>query len=218
MTTLYLIRHANKLSSEYYYNMDDSEDIYTRDKKRILSIEGEERSRKLAKEKELKNIDKVYTSSMVRTQCTAKYLCYYQNLNMHIDRRLNEKITGKVNPNIKDWFIIQYKNKKFKNENGESQEEVFNRVNDSINDILNENKGKRVAVFCHGYVITYYLLHFCKLINVTNDRKLTIKFKNKVIMNKKINSPEVFKLEYDENNNIIDINIIEFDDLPYLDV
>ena len=121
---------------------------------------------------------------MVRTQCTAKYLCYYQNLDMHIDSRLNEKITGKVNPLIKDWYMIQYKDKTFKNENGESQEEVFNRVNAAMEEILNNNKGKRIAVFAHGYAITYYLLHFCKLVNVTNDRVLTLKFKDKVFMDK----------------------------------
>ena len=41
--------------------------------------------------------------------------------------------------------------------------------------------------------------------------------KNKVIYNKKINAPEVFKLEFDENNQLIDIQNTEFNDLPYKD-
>ena len=42
-------------------------------------------------------------------------------------------------------------------------------------------------------------------------------FKDKTIFNKKINAPEVFKLEFDENNELIDIQNIEFEDLPYRD-
>ena len=216
MTTVYMIRHSNKLPSDFYESINEEDNLYLKDNNRILSIEGEERSRILANENELQNIDVVYTSSMVRTQSTAKYLCYNQNLKMSVDKRLNEKITGIINPNIKDWYIIQYKDKSFKNEKGESQEEVYNRVNEVMEEILNKNKNKRIAVFSHGYAITYYLLHFCKLVNVDNDRKLTIKFKNKVFMDKILNAPEVFKLIFDENNNLIDINIIEFDDLPYL--
>lgn len=215
MTTVYMIRHSNKLSNDYYLNKVE-EDYYIRDKNRILSIEGEERSNILAQERELQNIDVVYTSSMLRTQCTAKYLCTYQNLKMYVDSRLNEKKTGIVDPGLKDWYIIQYRDKSFKNENGESQEDVFNRVNEAMTEILNKNRNKRIAVFSHGYAITYYLLHFCELIDVNNERKLTIKFKNKIFMDKILNAPEVFKLKYDENNNLIDVCIIEFDDLPYL--
>lgn len=215
MTIVYMIRHSNKLSSDYYLNKEDA-DSYIRDKSRILSIEGEERSKILSQEKELQNIDAVYTSTMVRTQSTAKYLCAAQNLKMYVDERLNEKKTGIVNPDLKDWYIIQYKDKTFKNINGESQEDVFSRVNEAMNEILNKNKNKRIAVFSHGYAITYYLLHFCKLIDVNNDRKLTIEFNGKIFMDKILNAPEVFKLIYDENNNLIDVSIIEFKDLPYL--
>lgn len=42
-------------------------------------------------------------------------------------------------------------------------------------------------------------------------------FKDKVIFCKKINAPEVFKLEFDEYNELIDLQNIEFDDLPYKD-
>ena len=49
--------------------------------------------------------------------------------------------------------------------------------------------------------------------NEKDDIKLL--FKNRIIFNKKINAPEVFKLEFDENNEIINIQNIEFKDLPY---
>ena len=42
-------------------------------------------------------------------------------------------------------------------------------------------------------------------------------FKGKEIFNKKINAPEVFKLKFDENNELIELRNIEFSDLPYKD-
>ena len=41
--------------------------------------------------------------------------------------------------------------------------------------------------------------------------------RNKKIFDKKLNAPDVFKLEFDENNKSIDIKNIEFSDLPYKD-
>ena len=55
------------------------------------------------------------------------------------------------------------------------------------------------------------------LSNVEDKDDMKFTFKDKVIFNKKINAPEVFKLEFDENNELIDIQNIEFDDLPYKD-
>ena len=42
-------------------------------------------------------------------------------------------------------------------------------------------------------------------------------FKDKIILNKKINAPEVFKLEFDEFNDLVNLQNIEFEDLPYMD-
>ena len=51
----------------------------------ILSTLGEERAKILSEQKELENIDVVYTSNCVRTLQTAKYLLEKQNLKVNID-------------------------------------------------------------------------------------------------------------------------------------
>ena len=89
-------------------------------------------------------------------------------------------------------------------------------MNEAINDILSKNKGKTVAVFSHGYAITFYLLKWCTLVSVNEKRILKYKFKNKIVLNKELNAPEVFKLIFDDNNELKDIQLIEYDDLPYM--
>ena len=217
MTTLYLIRHSVKYPRKQIESTKakDDKDLY--DEKMILSVEGEKRAEILSHEKELQNIDVVYTSNMVRSICTAKYLCEDQNLKYNIDPRLNERRYGKQNSDdYEDWYERQYLYSDFRTEDGESQEDVRNRMLEAVNEILDKNKGKRIAVFSHGYAITFMLLKWCKLIGVTRERKLTYKYKNKIIFDKIINAPEVFKLEFDDDKNLLSIELIEFEDIPYM--
>lgn len=213
MTTIYLIRHSVRMPlKNIKYNTNQKKLIL--DEKIILNVEGEKRAKLLSEKEELKNIDAIYTSNCVRTLQTAKYMMESQNLTATIDDRLDERRTGKPNDDIyPDWFERQYKYEDFKTEGGESQKDVRKRVGEVIDEILEQHKDKRIAVFAHGYAITFFLLKYCKLINVEN-RKLTFEFKNKIVLNKRINAPEVFKLTY-EDKNLLDIELIQFDDLPF---
>lgn len=180
----------------------------------VLSPLGEERAKLLSEKEELQNIDVVYTSNCVRTLATAKYLMISQNLKANIDDRLDERRIGISNSDIyPDWFERQYFDEYFKTEGGESQKEVRERVEEVINEILLKHKNKRVAVFSHGYAITFYLLKYCKLVSII-DGNLKYEFNDKVIFDKRINAPEVFKLSF-EDNNLLDIKLIQFDDISY---
>ena len=86
-------------------------------------------------------------------------------------------------------------------------------MTDAIDEILEKNRGKRVAIFSHGYAITFYLLKWCKLISVSNTHHLKIGYKDKIIVDKILDAPEVFKIVMDQNNNPVSIELIEFDDL-----
>ena len=185
-TTLYLIRHSIKYDIKDIvenYNTSDSEQI--KNEKLILSIEGERRAEILSNEKELQNIDIVYASVLVRTLETAKYLLEKQNLKINLDNRLDERRRGRPNDDIyPDWFTKQFLDENFKTVGGESQ-----------------------------YAIIYYLLKYCKLISVNADRNITFSFNDKVVFDKKISAPEVFKLVFDSNDKVISIENLEFDDL-----
>ena len=180
----------------------------------ILSSEGEERAKILCNTKELDNIDAIYTSNCVRTLQTAKYLLERHNLKVKIDDRLDERRAGKPNDkDVPDWFLKQYFDANYKTEGGESQLDVQNRMSEVINEILESNKDKRVAIFTHGYAITFYLLKYCKLLEIY-DKKLKYEYKGNILFDKTINAPEVFKLTFNDNKKLENIELIEFEELP----
>ena len=213
MTTLYLIRHSVRMPLKTIkYNT--TQDKLILNEKIILSSDGESRAKLLSEKEELQNIDVVYASNCVRTLQTAKYIIEKQNLSVTIDDRLDERRVGIPNDDIyPDWFERQYKDENFKTVGGESQKDVRNRMDETITEILKQHKDKRIAIFSHGYAITFYLLKYCKLTNLT-DKKFTFEFNNKIILDKKINAPEVFKLTFD-NEELMNIESIEFEDIPY---
>ncbi len=217
-TTVYLIRHSIRFNSDYIQDYNTSQNKTIRNEKIILSCEGEKRAEILSNEKEIQNLDVIYASNCVRTLQTAKYIIEKQNLKVHIDERFDERRTGKPNDDIvKDWFVRQYLDENYKTEGGESQKEVRERFLEAFYEVLEKNKGKRIAIFSHGYAITFFIMKWCKFEYIEDKDNMKYTFKNKVIFNKKINAPEVFKLEFDEKNELTGIQNIEFDDLPYKD-
>ena len=217
-TIVYLIRHSIRFNKDYIEQYNTYQNTTIRNEKVVLSSQGEKRAEILSNEEELQNLDVIYVSNCVRTLQTAKYIIEKQNLKVNIDERFDERRTGKeANLPRKEWLLNQYLDENFKTEGGESQREVRERFSEAFKEVINNNKGKRIAIFSHGYAITFFIMKWCKFEYVEDKDDMKFTFKDKVIFNKKINAPEVFKLEFDENNELIDIQKIEFDDLPYKD-
>ena len=77
-TIIYLIRHAETVNENGIRNTkDDSQMI---NEKEILSVYGEEQSKRLSEHEELKNIDVIWSSSYTRAKATAKYIATANNL------------------------------------------------------------------------------------------------------------------------------------------
>ena len=105
MTTIYLIRHSTRINHDYINEYNTTQSELLKSEKDILSVEGEERARILAEQKEFKNVDMVYVSNCVRTLQTAKYLVEKYNLKVDIDERLDERRVGISNSDqYPDWF------------------------------------------------------------------------------------------------------------------
>ena len=213
MTTIYLIRHSERINHDFIESINSTDSPLVQNEKDILSVRGEERAKALANLKELENIDKVYMSKLVRTFETAKYLLAKYDLKATIDERLDERRVGKPNDSVHpDWFVKQYENKDFKTEGGESQREVLNRMNEVINEILTNDKDKRIAIFSHGYAICFYLLQFAKLEYIDLDKNLVMTYDNEKILDGKLDAPEIFKLEFD-NKLLLSIKHLIYEEL-----
>lgn len=206
MTTIYLLRHSQpfrKLLGEY--NVNEIEQI--RNEKNPLSVDGERLAKEMSEKVELQNIDVVYSSHYVRAMCTAKYIAENNQIKLNVDERLGERKFGVTNMSElpATYFEEQFRNWDYKLENGESANEVSQRMNDAIIDIININKDKNIAIVSHGTAISTMLKTWCDIKLNEETKLIEIYFNNKVVFDGNWNCPELFKLTFDENNKLIEI-------------
>lgn len=197
-TIIYLIRHSEQLKVKGIKNIAENEQI--NNEKIILSVLGEKKAEELANLEELSNIDAIWSSNYVRAISTSKYIADKNNIEINIDDNLNERKLGdlsllkELGKNKKYSFTEeQLLDEKLKNVDGESRLEVSKRMNDVLNKILCENKGKKIAIVSHGAALKFMLMNWCKL-----NEEVKLVYKDKIVLDLK--SPCAVKLEFDGNN------------------
>ncbi len=154
-TVIYLIRHAETLEENGIRNTN--EDYQIINEKEILSVYGEEKSKKLSGNIELSNIDVIWSSSYTRAKATAKYIANLNNLYINLDSNLNERKLGDLkelgefmkDKRTRDPSQEQLIDRKFKTSNGESAEDTNKRMTNFLNKILKEYEGKRIVLVSH---------------------------------------------------------------------
>ena len=168
-TIIYLIRHADTIDENGIRNTKET--MQEINEKEILSINGEEQSKKLSENNELQNLDTIWCSNYTRAKQTAKYIAGANKIQYNIDERLGERKLR----NIED--LAKFMNDKetrdpsreqlafpdFKTRDGESANETNKRMTDFIDFILKEYEGKEIAIVSHGGAIKFYLLSYCKV-------------------------------------------------------
>ena len=208
MTTIYLIRHSKPLKVNNTFNNDS---LQIQNEKSSLSIEGEQIAQEKLNKNEFDNIDILFSSNYVRAIQTAKYLSTKDDLEINVISNLGERKFG-----INSWNELpesferkQFLDENYKIGNGESQKEVSNRMYSTIMKILRENKNKKIAIVSHATAISYLLKKWCD-IQVVDD-KLKYSFNNNILLNGYFNYCETFKLEFDDNYELISIQNINLD-------
>ena len=201
MTIIYLIRHSQQLRDTGIKKIDENDQITN--EKIILSVEGEQKANELSELSELQNIDVIWSSNYVRAKQTAKYFAYKNNLNINIDSNFNERKLGKLfdlkklvkefeYPFTKEQLI----NNQLKNLDGESMQEVKERMTYAIENILKTYENKRIIIVSHGAAMKYYLMNYCQL----ND-EIELTYNNNIL---DFSSPSIIKLTFD-GDKLIDI-------------
>lgn len=199
MTTIYLIRHSIPSNDKEKYSNEELP----------LSLLGEEKARLLSNIDELKDIDVLYSSSYKRALDTAKYISNKNNIDINITDRLNERKLGDSKNYPKSFWLTQLEDEDAKAPDGESRKEVSKRLLSLIDEILVKYKNKRIVLVTHASAITFLLMNFCTLVSANLETKSRhLIYKDKDVINDTIRCPEVFKLLFDEDNNLIDIKLI----------
>ena len=199
-TIIYLVRHAETIDENGIRNTN--EDSQMINEKEILSVQGEEQTKKLSEYTELNNIDIIWSSSYTRAKATAKYIANNNKQPINIDSNLNERKLGNLkelgefmkDKKTRDPSQEQLLDRKFKTSDGESAEDTRERMTKFFDRILKEYKGKKIAVVSHGGSIKFFLLNWCK---VNQDVRLVY---NNTILD--ITSPCLLKMTFKENKLI----------------
>ena len=207
MKTIYLIRHSmTGVNVENYKNF--REVLWKEyNANMILSVDGEKRAENLCNVKELENIEEIYASSSARAIATAKYLADKKNLSIKLDKRINEiDFDVEYYKEMPDDFTQQmFENKDLKINTHESFNDMDNRVNDFISELLDSDKNN-VAVIIHGMLLLSYLGSIAN--EKFEDKKFKITFNGKEILNGTPSAPDIYKLTF-ENKELIDIERID---------
>lgn len=199
-TVVYFIRHADTIDEKGIRNTKETSQMIN--EKEILSIKGEEDSKRLSKNEELKNIDTIWCSSYVRAKQTAKYIAEENNLQINLDDRLNERKLGNLeeiaifmkDKKTRDPSQEQLLYPKFKTSDGESAEDTNKRMTEFLKECLNENKDKKIAIVSHGGSIKFLLLNWCKV-----NENMKLEYKDKEL---NVTSPSLLKLTFKDEELI----------------
>lgn len=207
-TTVFIARHSEpfrKLLGEY--NCDEVEQV--RNEKNPLSVNGEKRAEKMSEYKELQDIDVIYSSHYVRAMATAKYIAEKNNIKLNVDSRFGERKFGvKTMSDLpQDFFEHQFHDWNYKLNDGESLNEVHTRMNDALLEVLNKNKGKKIMIVAHGTSLSVMLNTWCDVKLNEETSLIELYFNGDKFFEGNWNAPELFKLEF-ENDNLIKIENI----------
>ena len=208
-TTVYFIRHAERLKVEVL-NYQGS--YQSKTEAEPLSVSGEEKAKRLSKIDDLNKLDLVVSSHYARTIATAKYIADRNQLNLYVDERF-----GEIKKRFKSWheklpdgfYVKLFDDENYRLGNSESLKEVCERTYDAFLELLNKNQGKRIALVFHGVAMGSLLKKWCNI--QLDGRSSKITFNGELIFNDYITTPEIFKLVFNENNELIAINHIKVD-------
>lgn len=211
MKTIYLIRHSAPFVEIDNY-VDNVNVLWSEfNKNMILSPKGEENARKLCNVEELKNVNEIYASNSSRAIETAKYLAESNNIRIKLDERINEREFGVeyIKDLPSDFTKISFEDKNFKVNNGESLNEVDSRLKSFINDLL-DNDSNKIAIVIHGIILLSYLKTICNHFEF-DGRNFNIKYNDNVVLDGTPKNPSVYKIEFDDNKNVINVEYVECD-------
>jgi len=155
---LLIIRHGLPVRRELTEGAADPE----------LAPEGHEQAARLARYLESEKIDAIYASPMARAKETAAPLAELFGMDIAIS------------PGVAEWDqnspeYVPVEELKAANDprwqamldgewsSDESEEDFRARVLDAVETIVNDHKGQRVAIVCHGGIINGYLSHILGL-------------------------------------------------------
>ena len=199
MTTIYLMRHSQAMKP---VNVNNSDSLQLQNEKWCLTKEGEKLAEEKSNQEELQDFDIVYSSNYVRAMDTAKY---FSN-EVHIEESFGERKFG-----INSWEELpedfgkkQFEDFDYKLQNGESINEVILREEKTLTELLKNHRGQKVLIVGHSTALASLFSKWCDIAYSGPYKYNGVEF-----FDGKWNYCETFKLTFDDNDNLLNIENIK---------
>lgn len=150
--------------------------------------------------------DRVCSSPYRRALDTARLL----GRPVHTDPRLRERELGDPASLNGNFWGRQYREQDFKNPGGESLNEVRQRMSAFMVELLDSMAdGETAAVVSHAAAICSYLLNFCSITVLDEEKKWRqIKFGTETVLNGPMATPGGFRLAF-EGSSLVELSYFE---------
>ena len=160
VTTIYLVRHAEAMGNiERFFQGHTDCEVSPKGKLQLDQLK--ERFKDI-------NFDVIFSSPLKRAVETAEAVNFYHNHEIQLDNGLKE-INGGVFEGV-DWTLLpekypveydlwQHKPHEFKIKDGESMQEVYNRITLTVTKLAARNRGKTIVIVSHGCAIKNFLCY-----------------------------------------------------------
>lgn len=193
------MRHAEPLKP---INISNNDSLQVQNEKWSLTVNGEKMAEEKSHLMEFSDFDIVISSNYVRAISTAKY---FTKDKLFVDENFGERKFGinRWDELPKDFGKKQFDDFNYKLPNGESINEVMDREYNSLINILNNYHDKKILIVGHATALTSLFSKWCE-IDETNGYKSN----GKQFFDGKWSYCETFRLEFDDNNNLINIENI----------
>lgn len=135
---------------------------------------------------------------------TAKYIADKNNKDLIIMDNFGERKFG-----INSWDELpvnfelkQLEDENYKMPNGELRKEVTRRMLKALDNILERYNGKKIIIVSHGTAMMFLFMNWCSVKPREGKWERVMSFNNKVFFDGKYSAPELFKLEFNDNQLI----------------
>lgn len=189
MKTIILMRHS---SPEKGLNVPNEEIP--------LSEDGVTLAKKIFEFPLFDSVQYLWASPYRRAYDTAKQL----ELPVRTDSRLRERQLGDSALLNSEFWGRQYREHDFKNPGGESLNDVRLRMTNFMAELLQSmHEGETAVVVSHAAAICSYLLNFCSITVVNEEKKFRhITHGTQTVLNGSIATPSAFALSFDDGTLI----------------
>ena len=197
MNTIYLITNNCFTTDNIVYR--DNISLDDQRKCRPLTVGGEKIALTIAKNKKLTKIDAMYSSTYFSTIDTAKYLKDKFDLDLIVDKRLDDRKVGNLTDNSLNLRNLQEHDFDYKLSNGESLNNVKNRMKSFVKEILQNHEDSNIVLFTHNISMISLLSIWCEK-GFNYEEKLILDYNDNVIIDGLRNDYNIIKLEFEQDN------------------